>query len=501
MNVECDRLSSLPDDIIHKILALNGAKKAIRTSALSSRWRYTWTSMPCLSFSSEDFHTYSKFSQFIRYVLSKGKNQLDVHSISVSFHDTVSHALVKRIIDFAISHNVQQLSITWLRRKFLEFPFSAFCSQFLKHLTLSGFFILTLPAWEATALATLDLHKAALRDGVFSNCANLKNLILKSCNMMSSNDFNICHPGLTSLTLEGGSGCKGINVITPQLKHPSITSSPIHLVSAPNLYSLHYGGGNLSFEFSTDLLHLETVDICAQCSREDKEHKFVCLLQKLCNVKFLTLNLEFVKFLASVELISRLPSPFSNLKSLKIYPYYVSLNEQARPEVTMSYEVKEYLLDASPGATITMVSHEEAKTVKNIVLACMFMRELQVLLYQWKENSETNTTRLMQGKAPMEVKNQLATERKWHFWLRMTDNNEQFAKMYKSIVSIVQETEGILTKIPTSSHQSKLKLSFSRLCVDVETLMDDMADYVKIQCAKKPRLYVHQPATASQPSS
>ncbi|XP_076902142.1 F-box/LRR-repeat protein At3g26922-like [Bidens hawaiensis] len=355
INVEGDRLSSLPDDLIHKILALNGIKKAIGTSVLSSRWRYTWTSMPCLSFSSEDFHTYSKFSQFIRHVISKRNNQTDVHSISVIFHDTVSHVLVKRIIDFAISHNVQQLSITCLRRKSFEFPLSTFSSQSLKHLPLSGFFTLTLPTWEAATLTTMDLHKVALRDGVFSNCANLKNLILKSCIMMSSDYFNICHPGLTSLTLEGGGGCKGVNVVTPQLKNLSITySSRIHLVTAPNLYSLHYGGGNLSFEFSTDLLHLEKVDICAQCSREDKEHKIVRLLQQFHNVKFLTLNLEFVKFLSSVELISHQPSPFANLKSLKIYTHYVSLNEKARTKVTMSIEVKNYLLDGSPGATVTI---------------------------------------------------------------------------------------------------------------------------------------------------
>ncbi|KAJ0824530.1 hypothetical protein HanRHA438_Chr17g0793431 [Helianthus annuus] len=62
-----------------------------------------------------------------------------------------------------------------------------------------------------------------------------------------------------------------------------------------------------------------------------------------------------------VELISHQPSPFANLKRLKIYPNCVSrlAEDQTKPEVTMSTEVKKYLLDSAPGATLTMVSHDE----------------------------------------------------------------------------------------------------------------------------------------------
>ncbi|KAI7756987.1 hypothetical protein M8C21_004422, partial [Ambrosia artemisiifolia] len=38
MNVDGDRLSSLPDDLIHKILSFVGIKKVVETSVLSSRW-------------------------------------------------------------------------------------------------------------------------------------------------------------------------------------------------------------------------------------------------------------------------------------------------------------------------------------------------------------------------------------------------------------------------------------------------------------------------------
>ncbi|KAJ0875454.1 putative F-box domain, leucine-rich repeat domain superfamily, F-box-like domain superfamily [Helianthus annuus] len=83
MNVEGDRLSSLPDDLIHKILSFVTIKRAVETSVLSPRWRYIWTSMPYLNFSTEDFQSFwypSKFSTFVERVLSGINNQINVSS-------------------------------------------------------------------------------------------------------------------------------------------------------------------------------------------------------------------------------------------------------------------------------------------------------------------------------------------------------------------------------------------------------------------------------------
>ena len=60
---------------------------------------------------------------------------------------------------------------------------------------------------------------------------------------------------------------------------------------------------------------------------------------------------------SSVEVISHQPSPFASLKSLKIYPTQLD-HEDATMKVKLSTEVKNYLLDGSPNATVTMVSRE-----------------------------------------------------------------------------------------------------------------------------------------------
>jgi hypothetical protein len=68
------RLSSLPDDIIHKILSTVSMKDVVKTSVLSSRWRYIWTSMPYLNFSTKEFPTWHNrvtgefFPEFTRFV-------------------------------------------------------------------------------------------------------------------------------------------------------------------------------------------------------------------------------------------------------------------------------------------------------------------------------------------------------------------------------------------------------------------------------------------------
>ncbi|KAJ0427741.1 putative F-box domain, leucine-rich repeat domain superfamily, F-box-like domain superfamily [Helianthus annuus] len=164
-----DRLTSLPDDIIHKILSFVSIKRAVKTSVLSSRWRFIWTSMPYLSFSCEDFHTLPKLSNFVKHVLSGRYNQTEVSSVKLRFRGKVSQAFVKRILNYAFSHNAQQLNFIFLyekKTKILEIPLSLFSSQSLKHLTLTGYgddvHFITIPTWEIQALAILNLKSCLI---------------------------------------------------------------------------------------------------------------------------------------------------------------------------------------------------------------------------------------------------------------------------------------------------------------------------------------------------
>ncbi|KAK1402939.1 hypothetical protein POM88_002544 [Heracleum sosnowskyi] len=49
-NQGVDKLSSLPDDQLHKILSFLGTRQAVQTSIPSKRWRHVWTTTPFLTF-------------------------------------------------------------------------------------------------------------------------------------------------------------------------------------------------------------------------------------------------------------------------------------------------------------------------------------------------------------------------------------------------------------------------------------------------------------------
>lgn len=50
-----DRLSALPDCLLHAIMSLLPARHAVQTCALSRRWRDLWLSMPCLDIVGDEF--------------------------------------------------------------------------------------------------------------------------------------------------------------------------------------------------------------------------------------------------------------------------------------------------------------------------------------------------------------------------------------------------------------------------------------------------------------
>ncbi|RLM75018.1 hypothetical protein C2845_PM15G09190 [Panicum miliaceum] len=50
-----DRLSALPDELLHSIMSLLMARQVVQTSVLSRRWRDLWRSTPCLDIDHSEF--------------------------------------------------------------------------------------------------------------------------------------------------------------------------------------------------------------------------------------------------------------------------------------------------------------------------------------------------------------------------------------------------------------------------------------------------------------
>nr|GEV55598.1 hypothetical protein [Tanacetum cinerariifolium] len=316
---------------IYMILSFIGIKHAVKTSVLSSRWRHIWTSMRHLNFSTADFFISARFCQFVEHVLSHRNHLVHMFSVKLSFRGLPTQAFVERILNSASSHNVQHLSVTCTTgHDEFVFPLSLFSSQSLKHLILTSYgpmiFIEFKCSWELPSLTTLYLSNFVLYEEnseIFSNCSNLKNLTLKTCAKIGKGGFSISHSQLLNLTLE--------DIDTDVLVYCSL-------------------------KFSGDVPFLEKVDMCFAHARESDAHEIVGLFQQFHSVKFLTLNLEIVELLsASVEVVSRRSSSFANLESLKIYPVNKHVNGYAKTNVNVYSFVKNYFLDNSARATLTMV--------------------------------------------------------------------------------------------------------------------------------------------------
>ncbi|KAJ0931403.1 putative leucine-rich repeat domain superfamily [Helianthus annuus] len=324
--------------------------------------------MPYLNFSRDDFYRLPKFSEFVTRVLSGRDNQTEVSSVKLSnFHGKDSDVIVEQIMKYAFSHNIQQLNVACLPQKNVEFPPFRFSSRSLKHLSLTkenflsyqriyscSYVFKATSTWELPVLTTLYLDGVTLCCDentdkcidFFSKCANLKNLTLKSCYTKGFKGLSICLPLLSNLTLEDGCGSVNVfNIVAPQLKNLNIrsvfTQDHQYLISAPDLAFLLYEGlVNLSLS-THGFLSLEKADICV--SYPDDAHQLLS---------------------SSVELMCHQPSPFVNLKSLKIHP----VTEFSHNSGKMSAEVKSYLLDSSTGATLMMVSREVSYFIMNIIL-------------------------------------------------------------------------------------------------------------------------------------
>ncbi|MFS8030434.1 putative leucine-rich repeat domain superfamily, F-box-like domain superfamily [Helianthus anomalus] len=499
MNVEIDRLSSLPDDLIHKILSFRPIRDAIGTSVLSSRWRFIWTSMPYLNFSSEDFFTLPKFSKFVTHVLSRRNNLTEVYSLKLTFRGKASQVFVKRILNYAFSHNVQQLNVVWLDVNIdMTFPLSLFSSKSLNSLTMQivkryRFISKCLTStWELPTLTTLDLHSVTLCDDeadkcvcIFSKCANLKNLTLKDYATTGSDGLSIFHPCLANLTLENDNFVKVVSVVAPQLENLTIRYCfAEHVISSPHLASFLYEG-SYPLNLSTDGFHsLEKADICISGSQEEHAHRIICLLQHLRSAKFLTLNLELLETLSSsLDLNLHQPSLFVNLKSLKIYPQTAYSWNPASKKVAISTELKSYLLDGSPGATFTMVLREEIEARKLIA-------KLGVLLEKEKDNTKTSSARVERGEAPVES-HKPKTEKKLKiggdvaqikgYWEDLGVQIEQRNKTARLFLSKLQRIEQLLTVLP-ASNKAKIQPCFSTLCAEVDNVISKITDSMKVQC-------------------
>ncbi|PWA82375.1 F-box domain, Leucine-rich repeat domain, L domain-like protein [Artemisia annua] len=456
MDVEVDRLSSLPDKLIYKILSYVDIVYCVRLSVLSSRWRFLWTSMPSLNFASRELYkSSSRYHEFVNNVLSGRNNKIDVSFVSVNLaRGEDNHELcVKRILEYALSHNIEQLTMS---HTFIDCR-----SQY---------------PWDLPALTTLHLHDVSLHNSssIFAMYHSLKNLTLERCHVLecdsdgvicSSHGFTIINSRLLSLTLKKVRWIAGFVLVdTPELKNFILVDTPPGkeweyysrrgtnellgglTISARDLTYLSIKGFRFPKLSLDGIQYVEKVDLCISSPQKTNVHRIHDLFQHLHSVKSLALSLEIAELLStSEEVVSHQPSPFPSLKSLKIYPLQ---------------GLKTWPL-CSSNATFTMVSHEEARAIKITKAAHRLMADLWKILEEKEAYTETK-------RANVEWKKTLADSCRLDFKLKISleiDTEEIFC--------ILQNIKLLLTKV-IASKRVEMQARFSRLSAKSKTVVNKM---------------------------
>ncbi|GJY30069.1 hypothetical protein Tco_0413564, partial [Tanacetum coccineum] len=190
---------------------------------------------------------------------------------------------------------------------------------------------------------------------LFSKCLNLKNLAIERC-IIRAKVFDISTPRLSALKLND---CRGgvTNVIAPLLENLTVIKSSINNIEAPlRLSYLLYSNYFHPKWFKNCFHSLNDVSVSLSIHRnkpyeETAARETINMLQELRSARCLTLNMDIVECISSFpDLLSHLPSPFSNLISLSINS---NMSSDAY-KVELPTEARNFLLENSPSATFIM---------------------------------------------------------------------------------------------------------------------------------------------------
>ncbi|XP_057456961.1 F-box/LRR-repeat protein At4g14096-like [Lotus japonicus] len=315
-------LSDLPDCILLHILSFVSTKSAVRTCILSTRWKDLWKRLPSLILLPSDFSTLKIFSKFVSKLLELRDGSLPLHIFDFKRHDSIEYIVHRRVVDYALSHNVQRLATAVEYDCYLLARI--FSSQSLTSLKLSvhpgrfNFQDTLFPSSSCLnlpALTSLHLDCFTFRgsnNGIvepFSAFHKLHSLIIDHCTVQGAQTFCISSTTLVDVTMINPfGGFKKIELSAPSLRRFDFTgSSPYQRLCGSSLSSV------------------KELSIHADMSYYSSEAPLVLLswLEELTNMDSLTVSTDTLQVPPLVlnlipDFVNRKFPFLSNLKSLKV---------------------------------------------------------------------------------------------------------------------------------------------------------------------------------------
>ncbi|KAJ4872303.1 F-box/LRR-repeat protein [Raphanus sativus] len=285
-----DFISSLPDEVLQHILSYIPTEYAVRTSALSKRWKHVWRETPSLSFHCHtwDHHPVSISKTLASFFTAPKLTSFHIHvTFNPNNSSLTSSSHVNSWIELALSREADKISLVIIGSDNV-LPDLFFTNSSVKQLRLAlghrGSYdyrnMIPKPTVVWTSLRNLSLECFSLPDeslaNILSGCPMLESLVLINCPKLGHLDLSNS-PKLTRLEIVFGPYFGTLKIVAPHIQYLKLIGSlePCTLVDVSSLtdayFSLNYVG---------------------ETTRGDGFHQDMVLkmLQKLQNVENLTIG-------------------------------------------------------------------------------------------------------------------------------------------------------------------------------------------------------------------
>ncbi|PIA57035.1 hypothetical protein AQUCO_00600037v1 [Aquilegia coerulea] len=301
-----DRISRLPESILHHILSFLPTHYAVGTSLLSKRWKYLWTGISKLDFNGKLIGSNIAFINFVERVFFGHDATTALNKFRFSCDEPIDECHIKAWISAALRRKVQKINLDLTSKLLVVFPASLFSCETLTALKLTALFsVLQLPvsicfpSIKLLHLKFIDISCEESVQQVSLSCPVLEEVMLMDCSWENIKVIDIFAPKLERMAIDDkdndwSTNCK-IKIYAESLVTMVVTSCLACEISLHNISSVNEATINIQ-------------------SENDISYRLTKLLQGISNVKHLHLPYLTINKLSSTKDLLAL----SNLKSLTV---------------------------------------------------------------------------------------------------------------------------------------------------------------------------------------
>ncbi|XP_026395179.1 F-box/FBD/LRR-repeat protein At1g78750-like isoform X1 [Papaver somniferum] len=210
MDRRVDWISILPDPLLHHILSFLDTKCAIRTSILSKRWKYIWTSIPnfdFLNWRGADYHldVESDNKKFVNFMdgMIRLRDMSHMRKFYLKCDESSNGFRINSWISAVISRKVEELILILEADEPDEIPPSLFtCGPLVSlELQLPNLYLrlpncISFPRLKVLRLFGINFRDDLLTEQLFSSCPILEDLIMRDCTWLYMENLCISAPAL-----------------------------------------------------------------------------------------------------------------------------------------------------------------------------------------------------------------------------------------------------------------------------------------------------------------